>query len=254
MRAKAQEDIYLNEVARRSFLDMADMDYIAARLAYRSALLPQFHWSGLQALEKYFKAILLFNRIPARNLGHSLSAAMDLTQQLPFRLQLSPSSIEIIQHLDAYGADRYLVYSYAAYGPLLTKLDKAVWELRRYCKVLSYELDMGTMRKDMLPPEIARIEALEKQPIKHGMLVGGLLESIIKTRNHPSRSGLIWNNPYFGLRRRQTVTMRLPAQMVNSPLTLKPEILDSVSEYVHIPQEAKKVFREESARRQRRKS
>ncbi|MFS8931746.1 hypothetical protein [Cupriavidus taiwanensis] len=254
MRTKAQEGVYLNEVARRSFRDTADMDYISARLAYRSALLPQFHWAGLQAMEKYFKAILLFNRIPAKDIGHSLSSAMELAKQLPFPLQLSQSSLEIIEHLDSYGGDRYLIYSYAAYGPLLTKLDKAVWELRRYCKVLNYELDMGTMKKNMLTPEINRIEALEGQPIKHVMLTDGLLEAIIKSRKHPSRPGLLWNNPYFGLRRRQTVSMRLPMQMVNSPLTLNPEILDSVSAYVHIPKEAKKIFGEENTRRQKRRS
>uniref|UniRef100_UPI003F494778 hypothetical protein n=1 Tax=Cupriavidus taiwanensis TaxID=164546 RepID=UPI003F494778 len=253
MRTKAEEGVYLNEVARRSFRDTADMDYIAARLAYRSALLPQFHWAGLQAMEKYFKAVLLFNRIPAKDVGHSLSSALELAKQLPFPLQLCQSSLEIIEHLDSYGADRYLIYSYAAYGPLLTKLDKAVWELRRYCKVLNYDLDIGSMKKNMLAAEINRIEALDTRT-QQSMLIGGLLETIIKNRKHPSRPGLIWNNPYFGLRRRRTVSMRLPSQMVNSPLTLNPHILDSVSTYAHIPKEAKKIFRDEQTRRQKRKS
>lgn len=250
MKPKENDGVFLNEVARRCFRDTADADYIAARLAYRAALFPQFHWSGLQALEKYFKAILLFNRIPAINVGHSLAVAMQLAERLPFRLELSESSHDTIDHFDSYGADRYLVYSYAAHGPLLTKLDKVVWELRRYCKVIDYQLDIGGIKRGMLAPEVARINALEKQPIKHDVIVGGLLENIVKSRRHPSRPGLIWNNPYFGLLRRQIIRMRLPSEMVNSPLTLNPEILDSISSFVHIPKEAKQIFRDELVRRQ----
>lgn len=53
----------LNNFATRSFRDVADQDYVLARIAYRSELYAQFLWSGLQAIEKYLKAILLYNRI-----------------------------------------------------------------------------------------------------------------------------------------------------------------------------------------------
>jgi len=60
----------LNDFATRSFRDVADQDYIAARLSYRHGLIPQFHWQALQALEKYIKAILLYNRIKAKDINH----------------------------------------------------------------------------------------------------------------------------------------------------------------------------------------
>jgi hypothetical protein len=60
-----QMNAKLNSFATRSFPDIADQDYISARLSYRSNLVPQFHWQSLQALEKYFKAIFLYNRIKA---------------------------------------------------------------------------------------------------------------------------------------------------------------------------------------------
>jgi len=44
------DDAALNSFAIRSFRDVADFDYIAARMAYRARLIPQFHWSALQAI------------------------------------------------------------------------------------------------------------------------------------------------------------------------------------------------------------
>src|SRR5688572_4958760 len=55
----------LNNFAVRSFRDVADGDYIAARLSFRSQLIPQFLWQSLQAIEKYLKCILVLNRIKA---------------------------------------------------------------------------------------------------------------------------------------------------------------------------------------------
>src|SRR5215468_6849430 len=70
-------DALVNDFALRSFRDMADGDYIAARMACRAALLPQFLWASQQAVEKYLKCILLLNRIDAREAYHDLGKALD---------------------------------------------------------------------------------------------------------------------------------------------------------------------------------
>ena len=57
---------WVNDFAIRSFRDIADGDYIAARMAYRAMLPVQFLWSSQQALEKYLKCILFIRRITAR--------------------------------------------------------------------------------------------------------------------------------------------------------------------------------------------
>ena len=51
-------DVLVNEFAVRSFRDVADGDYIAARMACRAALVTQFQWSSQQAVEKILKALL----------------------------------------------------------------------------------------------------------------------------------------------------------------------------------------------------
>jgi len=83
----------LNIFAIQCFRNIADHDYIAARLAYRARLIGPFHWSALQTFEKYFKAILLFHRIKASDVKHSLAKALEYRKQLPFEIKLSPTSV-----------------------------------------------------------------------------------------------------------------------------------------------------------------
>ena len=71
-----EKDANLNDFAKRSFRDVADQDYIAARMSYRANLREPFLWSSLQALEKYFKAILLFNRESSKGVSHKLDEAL----------------------------------------------------------------------------------------------------------------------------------------------------------------------------------
>jgi HEPN domain-containing protein len=90
---------FVNAFGTQSFRDQADRDYIAARLACRHELFPQFLWSSQQAIEKYLKAILLYNRIKANNVKHDLDLALSLTQSLPFDIKFSERSRKFIDHL-----------------------------------------------------------------------------------------------------------------------------------------------------------
>jgi integrase len=56
-------DAHLNNFAMQCFRDIADGDYIAARMAFRADLIPQALWASEQAIEKYLKAILLLRRV-----------------------------------------------------------------------------------------------------------------------------------------------------------------------------------------------
>jgi hypothetical protein len=71
-----QKDRELNDFAIRSFRNVADADYISARLAYRAQLPIQFLWASQQALEKYLKFILFLERIKVEKLGHELTPAL----------------------------------------------------------------------------------------------------------------------------------------------------------------------------------
>lgn len=116
----------INGYAIDAFRDVADQDYISARMSFDAELYDQFFWQSLQAMEKYFKAILLLNRIKAKKLGHSLSKALDKTNELPFEISLSKPTYELIKHLDKFAYDRYRTTSYNSIGAKLPDLDRAV--------------------------------------------------------------------------------------------------------------------------------
>jgi len=116
--------------------DMADGDYISARLACRAVLIPQFLWAAQQALEKYLKYLLLVNRIPETEVRHNILSALELPEDLPFKIELRPQSLKFIKHIATYGEYRYLDISYFVRGYVLLDLDMAIWDLRRYCQVL----------------------------------------------------------------------------------------------------------------------
>lgn len=92
-------DKKINDFAIRSFRDVADKDYIAARLAFRADLLPQFMWMAQQAIEKYAKAILCFYRVPAPRLKHDISSAFDLMSKLPIKVELTAGPRKMIDHI-----------------------------------------------------------------------------------------------------------------------------------------------------------
>lgn len=243
-------DTLLDDFAVRCFRDVADHDYIVARMAYRASLFQQFHWSSLQAVEKYLKAILLFNRIKARNVNHDLGWAIKHTEKLPFEIRLSESSKRFIDHVDTFGRFRYLESSFYIYGPKLVELDKTVWEFRRYCTRINYEERFQDGRPiNMMHYKLEQINRSEYENSQKFRLLGGTLEKIIDKKDHPARQALIWQNAFFGSSRRRNVTMPVYTHSTNAPLTLHPEILEEVLRYVFLPKEVVEAYRQELSKR-----
>ncbi len=241
------KEILINDFATRSFREVADYDYIAARMAYRAKLVPQFLWSSLQSIEKYLKCILLLNRIKARSVGHDLSTALDLLKKhAPFELRLQKPSLDLIAHLDTYGRFRYLETPFHVMGLEIMQLDMAVWDIRRYCQVLDYEISLPNgEKKQMLDIEIRTIVHSETKPPQSYSLIGGALEKIIADKTHPAREPLLWQNLFFGQRARKRVRLRRYMHTTNSPLSLHPEILEDVLQFVFLPKDVINAYRRE---------
>ncbi len=92
-----------------SFRDVADEDYIAARIAYRYDLLQPFFWSSLQAIEKYLKAILLYHRENTRELGHDINAAFERVAPTLEPAGVFPDDVgEFVKYINEEGPNRYL--------------------------------------------------------------------------------------------------------------------------------------------------
>lgn len=126
-------DRELNSFAFRSFRNVADADYIAARMAYRAQLPVQFLWASQQAIEKYRKCILFIRRIPAARLRHDLGPALKLIEASGITLELTDRSKTFIAEIDAVGRFRYMEVSFVVNWHWIAALDQLVWTLRRFC-------------------------------------------------------------------------------------------------------------------------
>lgn len=231
--------ILLNDFAIRSFRETADKDYIAARMAYRARLIQPFLWSALHCLEKYVKGILVLNRVKAHK-GHSVLPGIErMKQHGKFQLDLSADTVQFIQTLEDQGAEyRYYEVSYDIQPFDIVRFDRAVWELRRYCQPLDYDVVDGSGKTvNMLTQQLDRVHRAKAKNEKGTCVMGGVLEKIIEKKDHPAREALIWNNLFFGPSRRKGVKMRSDWEAGNSPFFLYPEIIDEVVKYVYIPKD-----------------
>jgi HEPN domain-containing protein len=223
------DDWLINDFAIRSFRNVGDEDYISARMAFRAALVTPSLWASQQALEKYLKCILLLNRIPGAHVGHKLGVALDAIKASgKLLLELTRTTQTFIRYLDELGPFRYLEISNVAFGPDLIRLDRAAWELRRYC-TLSDAPKQIKLRQGVPPPKV-RID-------------GGYLEGVIDDIKNPAREPLLWQNAFFGARRRRHVRRNTWIKASNAPLYLNPQILDEILKYVRLPKEIIEGYR-----------
>lgn len=231
--------ILVNDFAIRCFRETADKDYIAARMAYRARLIQPFLWSALHCLEKYVKGILVLNRVQAHK-GHSVLPGIErMKQHGRFELDLSADTVKFIKNLEDYGAEyRYYEVSYGIQPFDIVRFDRAVWELRRYCQPLDYDIvDTNGKMVNLLTHELDRLLRAKAKYEKGTCIIGGTLEKIVEKKDHPARKALIWNNLFFGPSRRKVVKMRQDWESGNSPFFLHPEIIDEVVKYVYIPKD-----------------
>lgn len=242
---------YINSFATQSFRDQADRDYIAARLACRADLMPQFLWSSQQAFEKYLKAILLYNRIPVPRLTHDVTALLKLTEKLPrvpFSIDLSTRSRKFIDHVAACGANRYIDVPYYVHGHVLVDLDLAVWELRRYCQVLNvFGKVLLPKEQTLLDKALADLALSSVEPRYKFRVHGGFLEEVLAKAKHPSRAALLWQNPVYGIRKRAKIRARDHMAAGHPLLYLYPEMLDQLLKYIALPGDLVKAYREHLA-------
>jgi len=237
-------DRRLNDFAVRSFRDIADGDYIAARMACRAELVPQFLWSAQQAIEKYLKCTLLIHRVRAK-VGHDIDAALKLTEKLPFKLELRSRSREFIGHIDRNRQSRYLEMSWDLHGHALVDLDITVWELRRYCQSLVLQgKNVMPFEPTMLAEARKQVEESLAERAVDFYIPGGALERILDAKCHPARESLLWQNMLFGVRKRRRVRVKDFMHASNAPLYLFPDMLDELLKYVHMPKDMEAAYRE----------
>jgi HEPN domain-containing protein len=226
----------LDKLALQSFRDVADADYIAARMAFRARLFLQALWGSQQALEKYIKAILLLRRIKYTKAEHKLKPLLMILED-QFPLKLTEETRRFIALIDAWDVDRYFMYSYGAARSDIAFLDLAVWDIRRYCAIYRPgEATKNGITYDQI--DLDHIESADGNlPQKYRPLFPGYLETVMKQKSE-AKSALIWNNFYFGRRiRRSNRNFSDTFYSANSVIANHPEILLELEKYIFLPRE-----------------
>lgn len=228
----------LTDVARRSFRDVADGDYISARMCFIHRLYPQYIWHSQQCIEKYLKGILLFNRQSAKNLGHKLLKAHKriLDSLSLLGVNLSEDTLTYLRYLDTWGENRYFEKPhFMTPNNNIDKLDRAVWEIRRFCQHFELRKNKAT-----------RVSKLKLKTVRDATfnsdlstVVNGKLKEIIESEKHIHHGFLITCNKYFG---GYEGDIPSPLHAINPAQTLYSEYFDELNKYIHFPQEVVKAF------------
>lgn len=240
-----QKQALINDYANRSFRDIADKDYIAARISHRYGLEHQFLWFALQAVEKYCKAILLYNGKSTKGIEHSILKAYDEVLTIPdIKFDFPDDIRDFIKYLDDEGKNRYFEYPYVTFGKELFFLDKTVWYIRRYCYYLRATVHKpdGTS-VDLFSYEIKKIEHAYtlKYPNKY-RIFGGFLEKALKNKSS-LREPLVWKNFYYGTYKKNKIlkyTLRIGSG--NPTHYLHPEIFPDLEKLVKFSKPVKNYF------------
>jgi HEPN domain-containing protein len=222
---------YVSEV----FRDQADRDYVAARALFRLGLYQQFYWSALQAVEKYFKGTLLFTGRPIHRYSHDASKAMQKVANCSEIGAAFPADVvEFIEELTVQGQNRYLEHTLYSEGPVLLRLDRTVWSVRRFCR--DFLILPGDDEKYGTTESEERLrhsqEADPRNPTRF-KLPGGYLERLIGGKRSSTRAALVWKNPFYCLRKRDTLrNYPVPISYHNPIHVMMPEILPILEKLV----------------------
>lgn len=211
-----------------------------------------FQWSAIHCLEKYVKGILVLNRLDSKDFKHSVSTGINrINDSGKFEIELSPDTLEYIDTLERYGAEhRYYEVSYVIEAFALMNLDLAVWEIRRYCQVLDFDITLGSKDVNILQANLRRIRDAKNRQEKNTAIIGGFLEKVMKIKKHPAREPLIWKNFRFGESNRKRMKVRPMQEWGNAPLAMYPEIVEEVIKYARVPKGMISAAREANIKRE----
>ncbi len=232
-------DRWLDFFASANFRDEADRDYLVARFCYRQELEQQFLWSALQAVEKYLKAILLFNRKDTRDIGHGVARACKMVQNISYLQFVLPENVvDYIDYLNEFGCNRYVVKESVIRPYALENFDHTVWYIRRYC-IRVLERIPGSNPPEYRPHErklaISTHPRHESCPYKYKFPEHGYLEKIVEKKLEQSNI-LIWHNNYFGRRQKPARFYGGRVASVVRPIYyLYPECYEELAKYVKLP-------------------
>lgn len=187
----------LDAIAREGFRDIADYDYVSARVNFRLNLREQFYWSALQATEKLLKAILLFNQQKVKGLRHFVVKAYErIKNDTAVPLNLDKDQRQFLAMLEEFGNNRYRTSYTRIIGDELPKVDCLIWTIRHYAR--SPRLEVEGIDKTEWVLKNWHAPKLCDAPVSM-QISGGELEKVLsRDTSDELRQGLVWCNHYYG--------------------------------------------------------
>lgn len=178
---------YKHSIIDELYIQTADDNYVVARWCFYNGLDIDFFWLAAHCLEKYLKAALLLNELPAKTYGHDIeklfAAVRPLAPELlptiltvpknlpPALFSLGDESVEkLIKRLYFYGQpdNRYLFIGYIRRGSDLVKLDQLIFSVRRLCRPLEAHF-LGERLKNRIPKQSYRERMLIDDPASRNL-------------------------------------------------------------------------------------
>jgi hypothetical protein len=206
----------LNRYARK-FVDEADRDYILARHCYRNQYDLQYAWLQSQSLEKYLKAILLFNGKSSRykknfkgsEFSHDICSLYEAVKEIDFMEIKAFPEIEMFIRNKKNGAfSRYGTHNVFYNKEDLDYFDWSVFEIRKYCKSRFGFITLGGKEYNQLSLycETVNKDEFRSRPAggKYIAQMEGHLLKVLKPKSckkidglNRQRDDLLWENNSF---------------------------------------------------------
>lgn len=180
----------------RTFVDNADREYVAARLLAEHRLDIQFLWSAMHAIEKYLKSILLFNDVSTVENSHNINSIYKkVLLHSYYQFHLKDEVIEFITDLEERGNNRYFNESTEIRRHDLFYLDKAVWEIRRYCLMPSDK--MSDVYKSYLIKDYDIHVCYKFNQIRRKEVFNTYIDELLLKDDYKKRVSLVYQNAFF---------------------------------------------------------
>lgn len=238
LRAKRNAYIY------RSFRDVADCDYIAARASHRLRLFDQFLWSALQAVEKYLKTLILIYDKNTKDLAHDLPKGLIRVETIAdINWDFDNKIRDFLKYLTHYGGDRYFTFPRGTSGEELFQLDYVVWKIRRYCQDLQWlkkrQEEQGNDKYDSYIQWL-QSKGCQKKANKFRLWHKGHLEEVQDTRKFlKQREQLVYKNFFYGTYKKHRVRFQFTLTSANPAHFEFPEIYPWMKQRVKLSREVR---------------
>lgn len=238
----------LNRVAEICFRNIADNDYISARTLFRYELIHQAYWCSLQTIEKYLKAILLFNGKSTIRLSHDLHHSLKLIKDIKeINFTLPKDVLIFIDLINNEGANRYYEYPYAMEKSSLFILDKTVWSIRKFCFYMKGEVRLNESIIDLLDFSLNQIDDKRYNEKPYLYSINGELENILQEKKLLKREQLVWMNKYYGSRKKGKIFLKHETSTYGLPPHFSDEsIFEDIKEYVQFSKPVLDYFKKRS--------